>query len=151
MSDGQWCSVLGAASSGLCFAIAIAMQAYALSKASQGTGLPEMLLARPLPPPQVRIIVDPPSTWEHSPRVAANTMPTSSNGMLGSRNFMGVTGGIDEEGEEADNIPDDVPLTRALLQAKVGSCGQPSLHFLFNRLLCLSKLMGYCTSENLCP
>jgi hypothetical protein len=100
------------------------LQAYALSKASEGTGLPELLLAQPLPPPQVRIIVDPPSTWEHSPRVTATTMPTSSNGMLGSSNFLGVTGGIDEEGGEADNIPDDVPLTRSMLQAKVGSCRQ---------------------------
>lgn len=105
------------------------LQAFALSKPDRPE-LVELLRAQPvLPTPGHRIVVDPPSTLEPLPMPPGSNLsaagiaaPDGQAGALGLG--MGYGAPLDEAPapvtEEA--LPDDVPLTRTQLQAKVSSC-----------------------------
>lgn len=102
------------------------LQAFALSKPDRPE-LVELLRAQPvLPSPGHKIVVDPPSTLEPLPGTNLSTAgfnaadgQTGSLG-LGGTGYTGSTGAHDSALTVNDEpLPDDVPLTRAQLQAKV--------------------------------
>ncbi|KAI8473807.1 MAG: outer dynein arm docking complex protein ODA1 [Monoraphidium minutum] len=86
--------------------------AYALSRGPEdAAALQEALRAQPPPPPATRLVVDPPSTLDGPP-----PPPAGAGGAAA-----GSGGG--PEGEDAadlEPVPDDVPLSREALQARVG-------------------------------
>lgn len=111
---------------GLLTVAAFNAQAFALSKPDRPE-LVELLRAQPvLPSPGHKIVVDPPSTLEPLPGTNLSTAgfnaadgQTGSLG-LGGTGYTGSTGAHDSALTVNDEpLPDDVPLTRAQLQAKV--------------------------------
>jgi hypothetical protein len=113
----------------------LVLQAYALARGARG-GIPlhELLLAQPVPPPAVRITIDPPSSIDHPPSAAAaasaaaalaaaagSGTATTSSLMATSGGMLSATGGLmgHEGEEELDVTPDDVPLSTAALRARV--------------------------------
>jgi hypothetical protein len=101
-------------------------QAFALSQ-PEHPELLELLRVQPvLPSPGHRIVVEPPSTISEPPVAAlltAGGQLTSASGAAGSGggfSWGGGGGGAAAAAEQDEEVlPDDVPLTRAQLQAKV--------------------------------
>ena len=107
------------------------LQAFALSRPDRPE-LVELLRAQPvLPSPGHRIVVEPPSTLEPLPLPPGANLSTAgglaADGQagafgLGGMGYAGSLGtGDDAAAGNEEALPDDVPLTRAQLQAKVGS------------------------------
>ncbi|GBF94682.1 flagellar outer dynein arm-docking complex [Raphidocelis subcapitata] len=111
------------------------LQAYALSKGPEAAAaLQEVLRAQPAPPPGTRVVVEPPSTVEGGGGGAAAAGGGGAQGAAAAgTSSVGAGGGETGEGSdgEAEPLPDDVPLTRAVLQA----CVQRSLPGLLERSL----------------
>jgi hypothetical protein len=109
----------------------VVVQAFALSKPDRPE-LVELLRAQPvLPTPGHRIVVDPPSTLEPLPLPPGSNLSgggaAAADGQAGSLGLggLGYGGSIgtaldDAAAANEEPLPDDVPLTRAQLQAKVG-------------------------------
>lgn len=105
-------------------------QAFALSKPDRPE-LVELLRAQPvLPVSSHRVVVEPPSTLEPllvppgggGPLSVAGASAAVAEGQLGGVGFAGMGGAAAEDAAGAaaeEPLPDDVPLTRAQLQAKV--------------------------------
>lgn len=114
-----------------CLLAFFAAQAFALSKPDR-PDLVELLRAQPaVPTPGHRIVVDPPSTLEPLPLPPGSNLSAggaaAADGQAGSLGLggLGYAGSIgaaldDAAAANEEPLPDDVPLTRAQLQAKVG-------------------------------
>jgi hypothetical protein len=106
------------------------LQAFALSKPDRPE-LVELLRAQPvLPTPGHRVVVEPPSSVEPlpsgAPMSAAGAAADGQAGSLGlgGMGYAGFGGSVDAAAAVSEEpVPDDVPLTRAQLQAKVGCQG----------------------------
>jgi hypothetical protein len=114
-------------------------QAFALSKPDLPE-LVELLRAQPvLPVSGHRVVVEPPSTLEPllvppgggGPLSVAGAGAAVADGQLGGMGFAGMGGAAAEDAAAAaaaeEPVPDDVPLTRAQLQAKVRGAGRDPL------------------------
>lgn len=97
----------------------IIVQAYALSKPNNGA-LQELLQAQPISAaPGHRIVIEPPSTGETSASNAQGPGNLSSGTGYGQGAYGAAMDQDGAAGTPEDALPDDVPLTRTQLQAKV--------------------------------
>lgn len=121
------------------------LQAYALSKPNN-PALQELLQAQPIvEKPGHKIVIEPPSTVEPAANQAGpgNTVGSATGFGQGT---MGGYGGTAEDATAApeEALPDDVPLTRTQLQAKVGACVQIWVGSVFEVLHLIATFMTRC-------
>jgi len=96
------------------------MLAYALSKGPEhAAALQEVLRAQPAQPPATRIVVDPPSTLAPPGGGSGMGGGAGSSSGAGAGAAGGSSSGDDGSGGEGEPLPDDVPLSREVLQARV--------------------------------